>query len=299
MIVYWLVLLLVSLTQRLPRRLCYRIFGGAGDLVYVFWPSGRSNVIDNMRHVLGPEATDKEIKTTARRSFRNYMKLLVDFARSTDIDPATIEGRLEAIGLEHLDQAFEHLDQAFEHGRGVLLVGSHLGDWEIAGIILANRGYRVSAVSETLGNERINRMAIRSRAARGIQLIPMEYALKRVYGALRRNEAVGLVIDRPLPPDEGVSVEFFDQRISWPTGPAVLALRTGASIVTGYLVRNERDDYIGEILPPLEYETTGDQDAAVQRITQQLVSIQESLIRRYPDQWFMFRRMWPPESDSP
>lgn len=292
MIVYWLVLLLVFLTQRLPRRLCYRIAGSAGDLVYVFWPSGRSNVIDNMRHVLGPEATDKEIKATARRSFRNYMKLLVDFARSTDIDPATIEGRLEAIGLEHLDQAFER-------GRGVLLVGSHLGDWEIAGIALANRGYRLSAVSETLGNERINRMAIRSRAARGIQLIPMEYALKRVYGALRRNEAVGLVIDRPLPPDEGVSVEFFDQRISWPAGPAVLALRTGARIVTGYLVHNEGDDYIGEIFPPLEYETTGDQDADVQRITQQLVSIQESLIRRYPDQWFMFRRMWPPESDSP
>jgi lauroyl/myristoyl acyltransferase len=293
MIVYWLVLLLVSLTQRLPRRLCYRIAGGVGDLVYVFWPSGRSNVIDNMRHVLGPEATDKEIRATARRSFRNYLKLLVDFARNTDIDPATVEGRLEAIGFEHLDQAFEHLDQAFEHGRGVLLVGSHLGDWEIAGIALANRGYRVSAVSETLGNERINRMAIRSRAARGIQLIPMEYALKRVYGALRRNEAVGLVIDRPLPPDEGVPVEFFGQRISWPTGPAALALRTGARIVTGYLVRNERGDYIGEIFPPLEYETTGDQDADVQRITQQLVSIQENLIRRYPDQWFMFRRMWP------
>ncbi|MCJ7618776.1 MAG: hypothetical protein MUP64_00990 [Anaerolineae bacterium] len=299
MIVYWLVLCLVFLTQHLPLSLWYRIASSVGDLVYVFWPSGRSNVVDNMRHVLGPEAADKEIRATARRSFRNYLKLLVDFARSTDIDPATVEGRLKAIGVEHLDQAFEHLDQAFERGRGVLLVGSHLGDWEIAGIALANRGYRVSAVSETLGNERINRLAIRSRAARGIQLIPMEYALKRVFGALRRNEAVGLVVDRPLPPDEGVSVEFFDQRISWPTGPAILALRTGASIVTGYLVRNEQDDYIGEIFPPLEYETTGDQDADVRRITQQLVTIQEDLIRRYPDQWFMFRRMWPPESDSP
>jgi len=299
MIVYWLVLCLVFLTQHLPLSLCYRIASIVGDLVYVFWPPGRSNVIDNMRHVLGPEATEKEIRATARRSFRNYLKLLVDFARNTDIDRATVERRLEAIGVEHFDDAFEHLDQAFKQGKGVLLVGSHLGDWEIAGIALANRGYRVSAVSETLGNERINQMAIRSRAARGIQLIPMEYALKRVYAALKKNEAVGLVVDRPLPPDEGVPVEFFGQRISWPSGPAVLALRTGARIVTGYLVRNEQDDYIGEIFPPLEYETTDDQDGDVQRITQQLVSIQEDLIRRYPDQWFMFRRMWPPESDSP
>ena len=293
MIVYWLVLCLVFLTQHLPLSLCYRIASIVGDLVYVFWPSGRSNVIDNMRHVLGPEATEKEIHATARRSFRNYLKLLVDFARNTDIDRTAVEARLATKGVGHLDQAFENLDQAFEHGRGVLLVGSHLGDWEIAGIALANRGYPVSAVSETLGNKHINRLAIRSRAARGIQLIPMEYALKRVYAALRRNEAVGLVVDRPLPPDEGVSVEFFDQCISWPTGPAVLALRTGAKIVTGYLVRNQGDDYVGEIFPPLEYEITDDQDGDVQRITQQLVSIQEDLIRRYPDQWFMFRRMWP------
>jgi lauroyl/myristoyl acyltransferase len=293
MIVYWLVLCLVFLTQRLPRGLCYWIASNVGDLVYLCWPSGRSNVIDNMRHVLGPQATDKEIRAVARRSFRNYLKLLVDFARNTDIDPATVEARLEPIGVEHLDQAFEHLDQAFEHGKGVLLVGTHLGDWEIAGIALANRGYPVSAVSETLGNERINQMAIRSRAARGIQLIPMEYALKRVYAALRRNEAVGLVVDRPLPREEGVPVEFFGQQISWPAGPAVLALRTGARIVTGYLIRNQGDDYIGEIFPPLEYDTTDDQDADVQCITQSIVSLQEDVIRRYPDQWFMFRRMWP------
>jgi KDO2-lipid IV(A) lauroyltransferase len=292
MIVYWLVLCLVFLAQHLPLKLCYRIADVVGDLVYVFWPRGRRNVIDNMRHVLGPGATEREIRATTRRSFRNYLGLLVDFARSSNMDPSTIEGRLRGSG-------WEHLDAAFAHGKGVLLVGSHLGSWERAGVALVTRGYRVSAVSETLGNERINRMAMKFRAARGIELIPMEYALKRVYGALRRNEGVGLVTDRPLPPDEGVLVDFFDQRIPWPTGPAVLALRTGARLVTGYLVRNERDDYVGQIFPALDFEVTDDQEADVQRITQQLVSIQEDVIRRYPDQWFMFRRMWPSTREQP
>jgi lauroyl/myristoyl acyltransferase len=292
MIVYWLVLCLVFLAQHLPVRLCYRIAGIGGDLVYASWPRGRRNVIENMRRVLGPEATDGEIRATTRRSFRNYLRLLVDFARSSNLDPSAIEGRLKASG-------WEHLDSAFAHGKGVLLVGSHLGSWEMAGVALVNRGYRVSAVSETLVNERINRMAIRSRAARGIELIPMEYALKRVYGALRRNEGVGLVTDRPLPPDEGVMVEFFGRHIAWPSGPAALALRTGAKLVTGYLVRNESDDYIGEIFPALEFEITDDRESDVQHITQQLVSIQEDVIRRYPDQWFMFRRMWPSTREQP
>jgi lauroyl/myristoyl acyltransferase len=292
MIAYTLVLCLVFLTQHLPLRFSYKVAAAVGDLAYVFWPRGRSNVIDNLRYVLGPEATDAEIRATARRSFRNYLRLLVDFARGSNADPSIVEGRLQATG-------WEHLDEAFAHGKGVLMVGSHLGSWEIAGTVLAGRGYPVSAVSETLGNKRINRLAIDSRAAQGIELIPMEYALKRVFAALRRNEAVGLVTDRPLTSDKGVPVEFFGQRIAWPSGPAVLALRTGAKIITGYLVRNERNDYIGEIFPPLEFETTDDQESDVRRITQQLVCIQEDVIRRYPDQWFMFRRMWRPESALP
>jgi KDO2-lipid IV(A) lauroyltransferase len=286
MIVYWLVLCLVFLAQHLPLRFSYWLAGIVGNLVYAFWPRGRRNVQDNMRHVLGPGATDREIRDTARRSFRNYLRLLVDFARHSRTDPATIDGRLRATG-------WEHLDQAFEHGKGVLLVATHLGNWEIAGTALASRGYRVSAVSESIGNERINRLATRSRAELGIELIPMEYGLKRVYRALRRNEVVGLVIDRPLPPYRGTPVEFFGKHITWPTGPAVLALRTGAKIVTGYLVRGDDHDYVGEVLPPLVFETTGDRESDVQHITQQIVCIQEDLIRRYPDQWYMFRRMWP------
>jgi len=286
MVVYWLVMCLVYLTRHLPLKSCYKLAAGVGDLVYIFWPEGRRNVLANMRQVLAPEATDREIRDTARRSFRNYVRLLVDFARASTTDPATIEARLKATG-------WEHLDEAFRHGKGVLLVASHLGNWEVAGLALASRGYHVSAVSESFANERIDRLAVESRAAQGIELIPMEYALKRVYTALRRNEAVGLVTDRPLSPDEGTPVQFFGRSITWPSGPAVLALRTGAKIITGCLVRNEDGDYTGEMYPALEFETTDDQDADVQRITQQIVSIQEDLIRRYPDQWYMFRRMWP------
>lgn len=289
MILYWFVLCLLFLTQRLPLKFCYWTAEILGDLVYVFWPKGRRSVIDNMHHVLGPRATNADVRDTARRSFENYVKLLVDFARAPTTDPATVADKLKGEG-------WENLDEAFEHGKGVILVGSHLGSWEVAGVALANHGYPINAVSESLRNERINRLAFQFRATSGIELIPMEYALKRVYRALRRNEAVGLVVDRPLPSEQGTPVEFFGQCIAWPTGPAALALRTAAKIVTGYLVRNADNDYLGELYPALEFETTGDNDSDVQRITQQIVRIQEDLIRRFPDQWFMFRPMWPEEN---
>jgi lauroyl/myristoyl acyltransferase len=291
MIVYWLVFCLLFLTQHLPLRFCYWVASIAGDLVYIFWPTGRRNVLDNMRHVLDPETSQEELRRTARRSFRNYLKLLVDFARITRMDPTTVEERVKGEG-------WENLDTAFQGGKGVILVGSHMGSWEVAAVAMASRGYPLNAVSETVGNERIDRLAFQFRAHWGIKLIPMEYALKRVYRALGRNEAVGVVTDRPLPPNEGIPVEFFGQRIPWPTGPAVLGLRTGARILTGYLVRNSNNDYVGEIYPALGFEVTGDEDVDVQRVTQQIARIQEDLIRRFPDQWYMFRRMWPRKSEE-
>jgi lauroyl/myristoyl acyltransferase len=285
MVFFWLVLCLIYVAQHLPLKLCYLIATIIGDLIYLSWPRGRRNVVHNVRYVLGPDASDDDVKRTARFSFRNYTKLLVDFARIPRLDPATLARRVKTAG-------WENLDAALEGGKGVILVASHMGSWDVAGAALGSRGYPINAVSESLGNPRINRLAVELRAQLGVKLIPMEYALKRVYRALRDNEVVGIVSDRPLPPEEGTPVEFFGQRITWPTGPGLLALRTGARIVTGYLVRNARDDYIGELYPALEWEVTGDEDADVQRITQQLVRIQEDLIRRFPDQWYMFRRMW-------
>lgn len=290
-VVYWLVLCLIFLAQHLPLNLWYGVASIVGDLAYIFWPEGRRNVLDNMRNVLGPMASENEIKHTARRSFHNYVKQLVDFARVTRIDPATIEERLESKG-------WEHLDQAFQHGKGVIVVGSHMGNWIVAGVVLSGRGYPMSGVYESLENERLDRLVNQFATELGAELIPMEYALKRVYRALRQNKAVALVTDRPLPPTEGTPVEFFGQRITWPTGPAILALRTGAKIVVGYLAHDDDRGYVVEIYPVLDFELTGDEERDVQRITQQIVRIQEDSIRRFPDQWYMFRRMWPSEHEK-
>lgn len=47
--------------------------------------------------------------------------------------------------------------------------------------------------------------------------------------------------------------------------------------------------------PPIDYELllTGDKDTDVQLITQEIASQMEKVIRHHPDQWFMFREMWP------
>ncbi len=112
---------------------------------------------------------------------------------------------------------------------------------------------------------------------------------------MRRNEIVLLLVDRPMP-GEGVPVQFFGETAWLPSGPAAIALKTGASIVIGHCIRLPGDvRFAGGLEPALDYAPllTGDKEADVRAITQAVASAMETLIRRAPDQWYMFRPMWP------
>lgn len=277
---------LVILAQRLPLKVAYGIASSVGDLLFFLWRRGRANAIDNMRRVLGPGAIDLEVRRTAQRSFRNYMKLLVDFVRLPRTSDEEVESRVQGEG-------WEHIDRALEKGKGVLLVGTHLGSWDLAGLALAARGHELYVVAERQRPLWLNRIVRDWREVRGIHLIFMEQVLIPLFRALARNQLVGIVVDRPLPEGEGVTVEFFGEIISWPSGPASLALRTGAQILTGYLVRTLDGHFKGEIFPPVEFQPSGDKFEDLRWLSQKIVTLQEEVIRRYPDQWYMFRRMWP------
>ena len=104
------------------------------------------------------------------------------------------------------------------------------------------------------------------------------------------------MIDRPQR-EGGDEVEFFGARAWLPSGPARFALRSGAPILSCYLIRRPGDrTYLGAIEPAIPFVPTGDEEADVRALTQAIVERLEGPLRQYPDQWYMFRRMWPPTS---
>ena len=76
-----------------------------------------------------------------------------------------------------------------------------------------------------------------------------------------------------------------------------MALRAGAKVVAAAAVRTV-DGFEAHISPLIEVAPSGDADRDVRDITQGALNWLEALIRRYPDQWFMFRNMWPEAAGS-
>lgn len=279
------------LAAHIPRSISYKVGNLVGDLIYLTWKRHSANAVSNMRRVLGPEASWQTVKRMARRSFRNYAMTIVDFLRFPYLEKMQVS---KAVPVR---EGIHHLFDAHERGKGLLMITGHLGNWDMAGAVFTHYGLPMSAVSETHEPKKMDDLVNGTRENVGIKIIRVEpTSLKRIFTALRKNEAVTILFDKPEAPENGVPVQFFGETAFVPGGPGAIALKTRASVVVGYCVRRPGNKtFTGVVEPPIEYEhlLTGDKERDIQVITQAIVSKMEEVIRRYPDQWYMFREMWP------
>ncbi|HEX6031149.1 MAG TPA: lysophospholipid acyltransferase family protein [Tepidiformaceae bacterium] len=278
---------LTAVARRVPQRLAYALASLIGTLGFYCWPRGRRATLRNYKQVMDG-ASPSEVRRVARASMVNYCHYLADFIRFPSFEPHDLNASV------HGHEAFEALDRALERGKGAVIVLMHFGNWDLAAGAAVARGYPVTVVAETFADARLDQMVVDSRRRMGVQVVKMERPGPSLVKALRRNGLLALLIDRPVPGD-GVKVRFFGEEVEVPAGPARLALRTGATVVPTACLRLERRGHEVTTLADftISFEPSGDEEADIAGLTQAIMDVHEEYIRRYPEQWYMFREMWP------
>ncbi len=269
----------------LPRRLVYRLASFIADIHYYVSRQERLALLHNLK-CIAEDCGAGEIKRLSKQTFRNFAKNLVDFFRFGLIDRRFLIKNARIVGLENLDDALRR-------GRGVLALTAHMGNWELGGIITAQKGYAINAVVWEHKDKRVNNLFVFQRARKGIKVIPLGIALRRCFEALRNNEMVALLGDRDFSRQgTQVRINFLGKDFWVPRGPATLSLRTGAAIVPGFTIREKDDSFTLYFEKPIEYIPSGNYDKDICMLTQKTLEVIEKYVRRYPDQWFMFREFW-------
>jgi len=115
-----------------------------------------------------------------------------------------------------------------------------------------------------------------------------------VFKALRRGEMLAMLVD-VASENTGMRVEFFGAPALVSPAAARIALRTNAWVVPAVVLRGPDDDVV--IRPIIDtglrdFQPTGDQERDIRELMRLIMASMEKVIRRYPDQWFIFRRMW-------
>ncbi len=284
MLTYYLFSIAAIIVPVLPLRLGYWLASLLADVAYLFRTRARRNVQNNLKMVLGTEATGAEIKKLTRLVFHNGAKNYYDLFRIPKLRTEELSRLIKVYGMDNIERSLER-------GKGVILVAPHLGSFDLVAQVATVYSLKVTIPVEPVKPKKLFDLVTRTRAAKGINLVPVGGASKEIYRALKDNEVVAIAADRDVMRN-GVSVKFFGEETTVPYAPAVLAIRTGADIIPGCSVRNDDGSYAIYLDPKLDLQITGDTKEDVRINSQNVTNEMEKFIKKYPEQWVAFEAVW-------
>lgn len=246
----------------------------------------RLSHLDRVLRATGQKLDPSALRRMTRSAFRAYARYWVDGARLPKTSAQEVSSRMQAEGLEHLENALAA-------GCGVVLALPHVGSWEWGGSWLSAIGFPMTSVAEVLEPPELFRWFIDQRRAIGLTVVPLDKeAGLTLLRTLRQGKLVGLLCDRDLV-GNGVEVEFFGERTTLPGGPATLALRAGAVLLTTAVYSGSNGQHYASVSAPIDTSRSGPIGEDVSRITQEIARHFEEYICRAPEQWHMFQPNWP------
>lgn len=243
---------------------------------------------ENQAAVLGPGATPEQLDLAVRR--------VLQHAGLTNYDLV----RYVAQGEDALRQAIEfgpefwpNLEAARATGRGVVVVGCHLSNFNLGflGFALRNIPVQVLSSANPVGGFQL----MHELRARGLlEETPIDaQALRAAIRRLRGGGVAVTGVDWPVPTPEEERVPFFGRPSYAPTGHIRLAMSANAILWPIACRWTPERGYFVLSAPPMELELTGDRAADVTHNARRVLAVMERWIAETPDQWLMYHRVWP------
>lgn len=244
---------------------------------------GPEQLRKNLARVIG--TTPAEVPDALiRASVASYARYWREAFRLPTMNQAALAERLDRVFI-----GAEKFDAALAGGRGAVMALPHSGNWDMAGVWLAQKYGTFTTVAERLKPESLYDRFIAYRESLGFEVLPltggerppMEVLAER----LEANRFVCLMADRDLT-RSGVQVDFFGEPTRLPAGPARLALETGAPLHPAH-VYYDGADCVVQIDDALDI-SSGD----VGVITQALANRFAVNIAAHPQDWHMLQPQW-------
>lgn len=278
----WLILKGIGI---LPRPFALRAGLAVGWLAQLILPHLRRHAEINLRLAF-PELDQRARTEIGRGVFRNLGRLLGEISQFPRYNCNNISSIVAYSGLENYLEAKAQ-------GRGVILLTGHIGAWELSVYAHSIYGHPMSFLARRVDNPLVERLADSYRGRSGNRSIDKKKSAREIIKTLKAGGVVGILADLNSTREEGVFCDFFGIQACTTAGIATLALRTGAVVLPGYLVWDERERiHRLHFEKPIAAIDTGNHQEDVIANTAQYAKTLESIIRRYPDQWLWIHRRW-------
>jgi Kdo2-lipid IVA lauroyltransferase/acyltransferase len=256
-------------------------------LAFIFFyliPIRKKVVLENL-HIAFPE---NDVDSNNRLAYKIYLSFAITLVEIMSLPFLDKSKLIEAVNCINP----ELIVDKFNEGKGVILLSSHFGNWEFGAISVALQiQLPFSVVVKPLRNPLVYEWMNKGRTKFGNEVVPLGISIRKTFQTLKEKKIVAMVADQ-RGPKEGVKVDFFGRKAVVYTGPAALALKTGAPIICGIPIRDKDFKYKMVLVEiPVNDLPESDEEKILQ-ISQRYTSYLESIIREHPEQWLWMHKRW-------
>ena len=213
-----------AVLSRLPPRAAAALARLSGRVLFHVLRRRQRIALRNLDIAFRSLRTLREKRRIARQAFEHAAACL-----------AWLAGRERWVTKERISEFFEPAPAEFAllegpQPRGLAVLSSHVGDWELLHHYLILRGLPMSVVVREISNPHLERELRRIRSRNGASVIPKEGALREIRAVLRRGGVVGMIADQNDPRRRRF-FPFFGTPASTYTEYARVLARSGCRVV--------------------------------------------------------------------
>ncbi len=192
----------------------------------------------------------------------------------------------------------DNLLDLVQNQKGGLLVGAHIGNWEIAGHLLERIKTKVHILMLDVEHERVKALLDRSLTQKKLNIIPIKEDMSHlilIKDAFARNEFVAMHGDRFIGNAKHFYFDFFNEKAAFPSGPFYMAMKFDVPICFVSAVKENATHYHFFATKPQIYKNIGNpklRDQQIKEILKTYINNIEIILKAYPLQWFNYYDFW-------
>ena len=273
---------MVKLLSRLP---IWALYGVAGFLYFLAYyvVRHRHRVIRDQIADVFPDMPDAGRAAIHRQFLKNFCEVLVEVLKSASIDAEYLNRRIR---IDNVELAREYLAS----GRSVMLVTSHLCNWEwlLHGIAL-QLGYPLDAAYKPLHDQWAERLMLRIRSRFGARLVPAKELLRDFMQRRAVVRAVAMNADQaPVSTDKRYWTTFLGHDTAFYVGAEQIARAMRLPVLYVVMRRTARGHYAVEFKRLWD----GREAVAPNGIVERYARFCETDVLASPADWLWSYRRW-------
>ena len=228
-----------------------------------------------------PNIESKDIKKISKLMWNNYGRIFAEYIFIKDFRSGRLASKIKIEGIEILENLKYSDKQA-------VFISGHLSNFELMAMYLEKSGIKLSAVYRPLNNVFLNPImeTIREKYICKNQIKKGIGGLKKLINLKKKNYSTALMIDQRV--SEGILSNFFNHKALTTTIPAQLVKKFNVPIIPVYIERINGLDFKITIKKPILFSN----ETSIQKITDELNSILETMILAKPEQWIWSHNRW-------